>query len=183
MTSGRPLRADALRNRARLLDAAEKVFADQGLAVPVEEIARQAGVGVGTVYRHFATKEELFAGVLVDRMEKITEHARSLQESGDPGEAFFAFLRYLIDQASANKALFEALSQASGVDLGHASGLGRGLKEVQTQLLEDAQRAGKVRDDIDATDLKALVAGCLAMRAHGADPERSVTIVFDGLRG
>ena len=91
MLKPRPLRADAERNRRQILEVAETVFAAEGLAVPIDEIARRAGLGVGTLYRHFATKEELFSAILVTRMEVATEHARTALAEGAPGEAFFGF--------------------------------------------------------------------------------------------
>src|SRR2546430_12455978 len=89
----RPLRADAARNRARVLEVAYDAFAAEGLAVPIDEIARRAGVGAGTVYRHFPAKEDLFRAVMIDRMERIVAEGRKLHQSGEPGEALFEFLR------------------------------------------------------------------------------------------
>ena len=77
----RPLRADARRNRAKVLEAAEEVFASEGLAVPIDEVARRAGVGVGTVYRHFPTKEALFEAIVVARLEALVERAEELGTS------------------------------------------------------------------------------------------------------
>src|SRR5258708_13405708 len=89
----RPLRADGVRNRARVLEVAYETFAAEGLGVPIDEIARRAGVGAGTVYRHFPTKEDLFRAVIGDRIEGIVEDGRAVLASGDPGEALFTFLR------------------------------------------------------------------------------------------
>ena len=86
----RPLRADARRNRARVLDVAREVFAAEGLTVPIDEIARRAGLGIGTVYRHFPTKEALFEAIVLDRIERLTALAESAP-GADPGEAFFDF--------------------------------------------------------------------------------------------
>ncbi|HEX4865705.1 MAG TPA: helix-turn-helix domain-containing protein, partial [Acidimicrobiales bacterium] len=83
------LRADARRNRELILAAADKAFAEEGLGVPVDEIARRAGVGAGTLYRHFPTKEALFEAVLVAHLDGITERARALAEREDPDEALF----------------------------------------------------------------------------------------------
>src|ERR1700749_2405710 len=84
----RSVRADARRNRSRVLDAARGAFASDGLAIPLDEIARRAGVGPGTVYRHYPTKDALFAAVVADRLERLTEQARQLQATLDPGQAF-----------------------------------------------------------------------------------------------
>lgn len=182
MTVDKPLRADARRNRQRVLEVAERTFAANGLAVPMDEIAREAGVGVGTIYRQFPTKEALFGAIVEGRIRQLVERAAALSESDDPGAAFFEFLHHLIDQAVLNKALFEALSEAAGVDIGKESELGRQLLDAQAVLLARAQDAGVVRDDIDIHDLKALISGCLAIRSHGDDSGRLVDVVLDGLR-
>ena len=83
----RPLRADAARNRARVLEVAYETFAAEGLAVPIDEIARRAGVGAGTVYRHFPTKEDLFRAVVDDRIRGIITWGRALLDDGAPGFA------------------------------------------------------------------------------------------------
>src|SRR5260370_4133101 len=83
----RAMRADARRNRARVLEVAQAVFATEGLAVPIDEIARRAGVGAGTVYRHFPTKEALFEAIVISRVERLTEEGGSLASAEDPGPA------------------------------------------------------------------------------------------------
>src|SRR4051794_20782819 len=85
------MRADGERNRAKVLDVAWHAFATEGLAVPIHEIARRAGVGTGTVSRHFPTKEALFEAVLLSRVQLIVDRAESLLDADDPGQAFFAF--------------------------------------------------------------------------------------------
>src|SRR4051812_5490623 len=88
---GRPPRADALRNRARVLTAAEAVFAARGTSASTEEVAREAGVGIGTVFRHFPTKEALLEAVYVARLRRLAEEADALVSADDAGEAFFTF--------------------------------------------------------------------------------------------
>src|SRR5256885_17263867 len=94
----RRLRADAARNRARVLEIAYDTFAAEGLAVPIDEIARRAGVGAGTVYRHFPTKEDLYRAVIEDRLNRIVADGRALLSSDDPGQALFAVLRSMVLQ-------------------------------------------------------------------------------------
>src|SRR4051812_28649374 len=94
----RPLRADAQRNRARVLQVAAQAFSEEGLSVPVHEIARRAGVGTGTVSRHFPTKESLFAAVLLDRMEYLVRTAGELAGGKEPGEAFFALFSLMVEE-------------------------------------------------------------------------------------
>src|SRR5262249_36623199 len=95
----RPLRADAERNRQPVLEVAQAVFASEGLAVPIDEIARRAGLGVGTLYRHFATKEALYEAILVNRMQALVEEARAAAGAEDPGEAFFEIIGRFIEES------------------------------------------------------------------------------------
>jgi AcrR family transcriptional regulator len=97
-------RVDARRNRARVLEAAQEAFAADGLAVPLDDIARRAGVGPGTVYRHFPSKAVLFEAVVQARIEQLIEAARALATADDPGEAFFAFFVRAVERASLNRA-------------------------------------------------------------------------------
>ncbi|WP_437815451.1 TetR/AcrR family transcriptional regulator [Sorangium sp. So ce1078] len=179
----RPLRADARRNRARILEVASEVFASEGLAVPIDEIARRAGVGAGTVYRHFPTKESLFEAIVLDRVERLIDEARSLAAADDPGAAFFRFFSSAVEAGLANRGLGDALA-AAGFD--REAVVDRTLLGAIGKLLRRAQRAGAVRGDVDAADVKALMLGCLAMercQGEGNAPRRLLAIVCDGLRG
>lgn len=183
----RPLRADARRNRARVLEAAREAFAAEGLAVPLDEIARRAGVGAGTVYRHFPTKEALFEAVIVDRLDFLVEQARAaLDASGErAGEAFFEFLDVMLADAGSKKDLADALAGA-GVDLRAVTLESAALLNGSlTELLTRAQAAGAVRAGIDTADLHAIVFGALAAEQRRADagrPGRIARLVCDGLR-
>ena len=188
-SASRPLRADAQRNRARLLEAAETVFACNGCHVGVDEIAAQAGVGVGTFYRHFPTKEALFEAIIVDRMERLLTEGRALLESPDPAGALFGFLTTLVDRAVAKRDLADAL--AGGADpaaMLDAKGqaLMDQLAEVTSGLLVAAQAAGAVRTDVTTADLIGLVvAPCMAPDnplTSACSPQRMLSIVCDGLR-
>jgi len=180
--SGRPLRADALRNRAKVLAAAEEVFAVQGTSASTEEVARKAGVGIGTVFRHFPTKESLLEAVLVALLERLAGEAEELRSAADPGEAFFGFFSRVVSQAAAKQAVTEALAEA-GVDARAATGhAGPGLKAALGALLERAQEAGAVRADVGAAEVMALLAG-MSYAAGRAGARRDVLrIAFDGLR-
>jgi AcrR family transcriptional regulator len=182
---GRPQRADARRNRDRVLEAAFAAFAGEGLSVPVHEIARRAGVGTGTVSRHFPTKQSLFAAVFVSRVEWLVSLARQLAEAADAGEAFFQFFAALVAEGAANRGLADALT-GLGFDIkAAASGPERDVAGAMADLLGRAQRAGAVRPDIDAADVIALVAGCLARQPGPNDPaarDRLVAVVSAGLR-
>lgn len=181
----RPLRADAQRNRARLLEAAESVFAAEGLSVPVDVIADKAGVGVGTLYRHFPTKEKLFEAILVERFGEIVDDARERLTSDDPGLAFFGFLAYLVEQAALKRDLIQALMGA-GVEIETALGASKQeLEAAVGELLGVAQRAGAVRADVTSHLVLTLVgATCIAAdHPHTAPPPGELlSIICDGLR-
>ncbi|GAA4581753.1 TetR/AcrR family transcriptional regulator [Planotetraspora phitsanulokensis] len=182
---GRALRADARRNRARVLQVAAEVFAAEGLSVPVHEIARRAGVGTGTVSRHFPTKEELFAAILLDRLEQLSGRADELAESHDAGTAFFTFFSTLVHEGAPHRGLAEALAGA-GYDVETAAAdAGYDVSGRLRAMLARAQEAGAVRADITYPDVKALMAGCLSRDvddSHGAALSRLVAVVCEGLR-
>jgi AcrR family transcriptional regulator len=194
--AARPLRADAQRNRTRVLEAARRAFASEGLAVPLDEIARRAGVGAGTVYRHFPSKEALFEAVVVDRLEHLAEVGRAaLAEAGSDaaaGPAFFCFFRTMVADAHEKMDLADALS-GTGVYLREATlAAGRDLTDLLSALLARAQAAGAVRDDIDLADVHALTIGAVAAERRQSDATdaadaahragRVTKVICDGLR-
>jgi AcrR family transcriptional regulator len=181
----KPMRADALRNQKKVLDAAREAFATQGLAVPLDEIARRAGVGAGTVYRHYATKDALFGAVILGLLETLRDQARALRDAPDPGGAFFEFFSQLIEQGSRDKALFDAISGAGSELQAACATTSEELSDALAQLLTHAQRAGAVRQDITAIDLKAVIVGALAAQATTDDAgsrARLRSLACDGLR-
>ena len=179
-SAGRPRRADAQRNRERVLRTAAEVFAADGLSVPVHEIARRAGVGTGTVSRHFPTKESLFAAVLLDRMRELAAYADAKAADSDAGTAFFALFTRLVQEGAAHRGLAEALAGA-GFDIeAAATAADCNVSDRLRRLLSDAQEAGAVRAEITFADLKALTAGCLAY--EGPDPDRVIDVICTGLR-
>ncbi|OBG69819.1 TetR/AcrR family transcriptional regulator [Mycobacterium sp. E3339] len=182
--AARPLRADAARNRARVLDVAYETFAAEGLSVPIDEVARRAGVGAGTVYRHFPTKEALFAAVIEDRMQQLVDDGRKLLETAGGGEALFAFLRSMVlHWGPADRGLVDALA-GYGIDIACAAPEAEdAFKAMMGELLRAAQEAGTARRDVDMRDLKAILVGCQAMQAYdSALAERATDVVIDGLR-
>lgn len=183
MAQARPLRADAARNRARVLEVAYEMFAAEGLSVPIDEIARRAGVGAGTVYRHFPTKEDLFRAVVQDRLQRIVEAGHELLASGNPGEALYIFLRSMVVELGTDRGLVEALAGFE-IDIEtaapHAEEAFLGLLG---DLLRAAQKAGTARPDVGVPEVKALLVGCQAMQSYNAElAERVTSVVVDGLR-
>ena len=182
----RPMRADAVRNRARILDAAETIFSAEGVCAPIDKVAELAGVGVGTVYRHFPTKEDLFEAIVVTRLEDLLELAQAEASSESPGTALFSYLQQFAHEASAKHDLFDAMG-AAGIDLKTrcAEKLGE-MKARIGLLLTRAQVAGAVRHDTSVDELIGLVMGtCQAAARAGLDDDacrRMVGIVCAGIR-
>lgn len=182
----RQMRADARKNRARVLAAAEEVFAERGVAVPIDEVARQAGVGVGTLYRHFPTKEALIVAVLATRLEQLSDESRCLLDSSEPGDALCVFVRHLGEQMACKHDLADALAEA-GIDVKtEMSGVVDELNDNMEKLIVRAQQAGAIRTDVGAKELFGLIVGsCKAAEVGGVDAEaqeRMIGVVLDGLR-
>ena len=179
--TNKPLRADAQRNREKVLRAAREAFAASGYDVPLDEIAALAGVGPGTVYRHFPSKEELFEAVATARVRDLIDDARARAEDADPGQAFFGFLGRIREEAAAKRDVPEALSIAGPLQAEMHAALG--------ELLRRAQQAGAVRPEITTPDIIALLKGLLRS-INDAPPgpvgqsqaDRLLTVVTDGLR-
>jgi len=183
VTHARPMRADARRNRALLVDAAESLFAAKGNALSTEDVARAAGVGIGTLFRHFPTKEALLEALYHHRLEHTAELARNLADADDPGKAFFTFLTEAVNGAGTKIALADALAEA-GVDV-QARPASLGLGAALGTLLTRAQRAGAVRPDIGLPELTAVLVGASRAAQHTAAPAvraHAVTVILDGLR-
>jgi AcrR family transcriptional regulator len=175
------VRADAARNRERVLVAAREAFARYGLGVPIDDIARAAGVGAGTVHRHFPTKEALYAAVLADRIDSLVALARSYRD----GDGLFRFLAGFAEHGTGNRALAEAIARGS-VDLpAELDARSARLKEAMADLLRAAQDAGTARPDITPQDLQGLLAAVhLAVERSGdlSAAARMLGVLADGLR-
>ena len=182
----RPQRADARRNRDRVLEAARAAFAAEGSDAPLDEIASRAGVGAGTVYRHFATKEALFEAVVFDRMGELIEEARALADDLGPGRAFSSFVERLAREGALKRDLIEALaSDGTHLPAGEALII-QTLTVALAELLHGAQHAGAVRSDISVDDVVPLLTGAAYAICHSrADEDRTrrfLAIIYDGLR-
>jgi AcrR family transcriptional regulator len=180
------MRADARRNRGRIIDAATDLMERDGLGVPLDEIARHAGVGPGTVHRHFPSKESLFAAIVVDRVGQTAAEARALAAADDPGDALVRTLSAMLAEGERSSALKAALA-GTDFDLRTAApNVAADLHDAVQVLLHRAQKTGTIRGDVDINDIMALLAGAFAAAQHaGADPHRAArlaAILFDGLR-
>jgi len=184
-SGGRVQRVDARANRSRILDVAEEVFGQGGESASTEQVARLAGVGIGTVFRHFPTKAALLEAVLVRRFDRLTARAEELLDAADPGQAFLGFFGYLVADAAAKIAITDALLDAGGDRDGDAGQASDGLRRAVGELLQRAQQAGAVRDDAELPEVYALLVGTSRSAARGHLDEgaraRLLAIVFDGL--
>jgi AcrR family transcriptional regulator len=182
----RPLRRDAERNRQRIIDAAREVFAERGLSVSLDDIARHAGVGVGTVYRRFPDKEQLIDALFEDRLGEILRIATESFEISDPWRAVTYFLEHSLELQAQDRGLKELLLSTSTAHARIESGRTR-IQPIVAALLERAQEAGVVRDDLAVSDLLLLqhAIGEVADYTRDASPEvwrRTLVIALDGLR-
>jgi AcrR family transcriptional regulator len=179
----RPLRADARRNREKVMAAARTAFAEHGSDAQMDDVARRAEVGVGTVYRHFPTKEALFVALLEDTFARIAERARDSLEQDDPWDAFVGLMWDAGESLAGDRALAEAMQ----ADLTNEPCPGQlELGEITAALIKRAQAAGSMRDDAILEDIPLVLCGIGAatIRKHPA-PEawrRHLAIVLDGLR-
>ena len=176
----RQLRADARRNRVRILAAAEEVFAEKGPSASTEEVAERAGVAIGTIFRHFPTKQDLLAAIMKELLSRLAEQADALTAD----DALFTFFADLVAQAAHKKNVVDLLA-ATGVDLQVADAVQR-LREKVAELLSRSQDAGTVRTDVRLDEVMALLtSACQGALRSGWDQDlqrRTLAIIFTGLR-
>jgi AcrR family transcriptional regulator len=177
----RAQRADARRNRERVLDAARTCMARAGIDAQIEEIARTAGVGVGTVYRHFPAKDDLVEALAQARFERLAELARAALASEDAGAAFDSFMRAAACIQSEDRALSEVLTSRPET---MSAAAGRvDMLALVGELMQRGKRAGTIRKDADPQDVPMLMCALAGTyRNPHASPERYIGIVLDGLR-
>jgi len=184
-TPPRARRADAQRNRDRILEAARTVVDEQGTQASLRDVARRAGVGLGTLYRHFPTRDALLETLLGRGFDDLAARADGLAATGPPDEALRAWLRDFTLRATAHHGLSASLTEALNDESSplHASCLA--MRRAGARLLEDAQRAGHVRPDVDGLDLFSLAAAVSWVSgqspATAARRDHLLTLVLDGL--
>ncbi|MCU1490660.1 MAG: TetR/AcrR family transcriptional regulator [Acidimicrobiaceae bacterium] len=183
--AGRQLRADAQRNRARLISTATKVFAAEGTDVALEEIARQAGVGIGTLYRHFPTREALIEAVYRNEVEVLRDSADTLLAQLPPEEALAEWMQRFVAYVATKRGLVAALKGMLDVDASLFDDSRKQLIEAAGRLLDAGAKTGVVRGDVDAADLVRAMGGiCMAAdQGRSVDQSRSIVgLLLDGLR-
>ncbi|MFI5910429.1 TetR/AcrR family transcriptional regulator [Dactylosporangium sp. NPDC051541] len=180
----RPLRADAARNRRLLLAAAADEFAERGLEASIADIARRAGIGKGTVFRHFATKEDLIAAIVLDRVEVLIEAGHDLAAAADPGAALREFMTVAAEQRQQRDLSFLHEANAGREEVSRVQ---TRLRETIDALVDRARDQGAVRADVTGTDVFLLM--CAPNHVAGYQPDappdlwrRYLAIIFDGLR-
>lgn len=181
----RPMRADARRNVETVLEAAMKVFATSGVDAPAREIADKAGVGVGTLYRHFPQRSDLIVAVFRNEVDACAEAAAALAAEHEPGDALDLWLQRYIDFIAAKRGLSAALHSGNPAFGALPSYFQEKLRPALQDLLEAAAKAGKVRADIDPAELLLAVARLCAPNDRGGINEQSrrmVALLVDGLR-
>ena len=179
----KPLRADARRNREKVMSAARDAFAEHGSDAQMDDVARRAEVGVGTVYRHFPTKEALFAALLEDTFSRIAERARGALDQDDAWQAFTTLMWDAGESLAGDRALAEAMQ----ADLSPHPCPGQlELGEIFSELIARGQAEGTMRPDAVVDDIPMLMCGIgsATVRKHacGAAWRRHLAIVLDGLR-
>jgi AcrR family transcriptional regulator len=181
----RVLRADARRNREAVIVAAKKLFADQGLDAQMPDVAKAAKVGVGTVYRHFPTKEDLISALAAERFERLAEKAQEGIDAEDPWEGLCDFIRFSAQIQADDRGLCEVMG--SRPEVMNESALAVGLDDLCDKLVKRAQRSGDLRKDLEWEDIPMIACGLgrITPAEHGPGVgrwPRLVEIVIDGLR-
>jgi AcrR family transcriptional regulator len=181
----RVLRADARRNREAVIAASKKLFADQGLDAQMPDIAKAAKVGVGTVYRHFPTKDHLIAALARDRFERLAEKMREGLEADDPWEGVCDFIRFAANLQADDRGLCEVMG--SRPEVMNEAALSVGLDKLTDELVTRAQRSGELRKDLDWQDIPMIACSMGSVTQATTGPgsgrwPRLVEILIDGLR-
>ena len=180
--SRRPKRADALRNYEKLLAAAREAFTEADRSASLEDIARRAGVGIGTLYRHFPTRADLVQAVYVDEVEALSRSAAELAEL-EPWEALASWLQRFVGYVATKQSLSDELFALAERDAAVFAGCRAMLHAAGEPLLRRAQEAGVVRPDVTIDEVVRLVAGIAKIPAEDpAEIQRVLAVALDGLR-
>ena len=182
----RPLRSDARRNRERILSGARAVFAEYGSEAQMDDVARRAGVGVGTVYRHYPTKEALLVELVREKFKHFAVEAQdALERDGEPFEVLTDLMRANAEALERGAGIQQVLAGAGEQIWTHAAAEQTELLGLTSQLIDRARRAGTIRADATATDIGMLMCGVSATMGHptsGFDWRRHLDLLIDMLR-
>jgi AcrR family transcriptional regulator len=178
LTPARKPRTDALRNRERILEVAKAAFTRQGADASLDEIAKQAGVGAGTLYRHFPTRDALIEGVYRNEVEKLAAAADSFAETMSPIEALRAWMLLLVDYIAAKHIIAPALNSMVGGPSRLYEGSRSLIQSAIGELVKRAKRSGDLRRDLDAFDLLRALIG-VSHVGSGADWQQSARRLVD----
>ncbi|XVU27780.1 TetR/AcrR family transcriptional regulator [Actinoplanes sp. CA-054009] len=186
VTTAKPQRSDAVRTRAQLMRAAAGAFAEHGVEASISEIAERAGIAKGTVFRHFATKEDLLAAIVCDNMHLLVAAGQRLADSGDPGQALYEFMSTAAELQARDRAFCQVAHGAAqdhpDVRAGQAE-----LDAVIEILTDRARRDGAIRPELTGQDVVLLISGIYqtAMPLQATHPElwrRFLRLTFDGMQ-
>ncbi|MDX3854741.1 helix-turn-helix domain-containing protein [Streptomyces sp. AK02-01A] len=178
----KPLRADARRNYEALLAAGKRVFTHAGAEAPMEDVAKEAGVGQGTLYRHFPSREHLFVAIMKERVDLLDEQARELLGAPDAWQALAHWLRLYDRSATEYRGLSARVGDGLADDASPVAAACAPMKASFAQLLDRAREKGAVRADITAVHILTMVAGLPKHAEHGATADTYLDIVLRGLR-
>jgi AcrR family transcriptional regulator len=177
------LRADAARNRAKLVETAREVFTTEGGQASLEQIAKAAGVGIGTLYRHFPTRLDLLEAVYRDEVDVLRETAEKVIPNNSPVDALAQWLEAFVDYAATKRHIFTELVEAVGRESDLMTHSRAVIYDNAEALVSAAQDAGQIRTDVTSTDVLRLVGGCTMMpNFDRAQTRRILAVVMDGLR-
>jgi AcrR family transcriptional regulator len=178
-------RVDGLRNRERLMEAAKVGFADVGPDVSLEDIARRAGVGIGTLYRHFPSRDAIVEAVYRREVQQLADAATRLAETMGPGEALHAWMRLFVDYIATKKLIAPALGSIAGGVSELFALSGARILDAVTMLVQRAREWGDIREDVQATDVLRALFGLTYGNADAGwevSARRLIDVVMDGLR-
>lgn len=183
----RPLRADARRNREKIMASAAELFARLGTEAQMDQIAEHCGLGLGTLYRHFPTKEALLAAIVGRRFEDLADLARRAEQVEDPGEAFETLLRSYLESAEGDAAFQLALLGSGSQQRAGAPAQKDEFRAVISRIIDRAIAAGALRADLTAADFPVITCGIMATMYYKPggtedDWHRHLALVLDGIR-
>jgi AcrR family transcriptional regulator len=181
--SAQPMRADAQRSRAKLLAAATTAFMEKGANAPLEDIARQAWVGIGTLYRHFPTRLDLQEAVFRGQVQAVCLEGEGLIDWPSPGEAFANWTRALANYMVTKRGLASALVAADGTKAEVISNCSQQIRTTAEHLLVRAKEAGEIRQDLDPAEVLMLLHGVIvATERTPEQADRLMSLLLDGMR-